>query len=320
MLLRFLKISALFVAFAFVAGASTYLALTLFIKSEDTVVVPDLTGKDVVYALEILTDLGLNTKVRGSEYSADIPKNQVIFQSPEPGTEMKKGRDIKIILSKGPQFITMPNLLGLSLQQARIVLEDNGLCGGEFSGIYSASSHPDQIVSQVPRPGNMVKRGTCVDLLASLGRLPENIEMFNLQGLSIDEAILRIEASNLRVGQIKAQQQPRRAPNTILAQEPLPGHRITVGTAINLIVNKPTQAYASTYVDNTNRINLFRHRLDNGFLKKQIRIRLDSMGMTSTLFNELVRPGEEIWLVVPKQENATVFLYEDDELIKTKIY
>jgi serine/threonine-protein kinase len=93
-----------------------------------------------------------------------------------------------------------------------------------------------------------------------------------------------------------------------------------VGSVINLIVNKPTQAYAPAAIDTRNRINLFRYRLDNGFLKKQIRIRLDSMGVSSILFNDLVRPGEEIWLLIPKQDNATVFLYEDDELIRTKIY
>ena len=98
-------------------GISAYLTLTLIIKSEDTVVVPYLVGKDVVYVLELLTDLGLNTKVKGSEYSADVPKNNVIFQEPAPGAEIKKGRDVRIIISKGPKSILMPNIKGLSVQE-----------------------------------------------------------------------------------------------------------------------------------------------------------------------------------------------------------
>jgi len=119
---RIIKIAALFIAFAMVVGISAYLALTLIIKSEDTVVVPDLVGKNVVYVLEFLTDLGLNTKVKGSEYSAEIPEDHVIFQEPEPGAEIKKGRDVRIILSKGTMTILVPNLKGLTLQQSRIIL------------------------------------------------------------------------------------------------------------------------------------------------------------------------------------------------------
>ena len=77
MISRILKLAALFFLFVLIAGTSAYLTLTLIIKSEDTVVVPDLSGKNVVYVLELLTDLGLNTKVKGSEYSADVPENIV---------------------------------------------------------------------------------------------------------------------------------------------------------------------------------------------------------------------------------------------------
>ena len=85
MIPRIFKIAALFFIFILVVGASAYLTLTLIVKSEDTEVVPDLVGKDVVYALELLSDLGLNTKVEGSEYSIKVSKNSVIFQEPAPG-------------------------------------------------------------------------------------------------------------------------------------------------------------------------------------------------------------------------------------------
>ncbi|MFC1505099.1 PASTA domain-containing protein [Thermodesulfobacteriota bacterium] len=320
MFLRIFKIGAVFVVFALAAGASAYLALTLFIKSEDTVVVPNLTGKDVVYALEILTDLGLNTKVKGSEYSAAIPKNQVIFQAPDPGTEMKKGRDVKIILSKGPQYVAMPNLRGLSVQQARILLEENGLCRGELSSLYSDVLQPDEIIAQTPLPGTMITRGTCVDILESSGDRPEMFAMLDLRELSIDEAILRIEANNLLLGKIKTDQNPKKRPNTILAQEPSAGHRVATGSVIDLIVNKAAGTNAPAGVEASNRIGFFRYRVSNGFLKQHIRVRMDSLGVSSELFNKLVRPGEEIWLLIPKQDRATVFLYADDSLVKTQIY
>ena len=109
MIARIIKIVGLAVVFIIIAGASAYFTLTLVIKSEEAVIVPELVGKDVVYALETLTDLELNTKVKGSEYNNDLPKHHVIYQDPEPGTEIKKGRDVRIIISKGSKSIIMPN-------------------------------------------------------------------------------------------------------------------------------------------------------------------------------------------------------------------
>ena len=113
MITKFAKIATLFIVFLMVAGASAYLTLTFIIKSEDTVIVPDLVGKNVVTALELLTDLQLNTKVNGSEYSRQFPKNHVTYQEPEPGSEIKKDRDIRIIISKGPKNILMPGVVSL---------------------------------------------------------------------------------------------------------------------------------------------------------------------------------------------------------------
>jgi beta-lactam-binding protein with PASTA domain len=86
MISRVLKIAILFFVFILVVGASAYLTLTMIIKSEDTVVVPDLAGKNIVYALELLTNLGLNTKIEGSEYSAEMNKKYFIFQEQETGS------------------------------------------------------------------------------------------------------------------------------------------------------------------------------------------------------------------------------------------
>ena len=105
MITRIAKISTFIIVLILIIGASAYFTLTLIIKSEDTVVVPDLVGKKVLYVLEILTDLKLNAKIKGSEYSSDIPVDHVIFQEPEPGSEIKIGRNVTIIISKGTETI-----------------------------------------------------------------------------------------------------------------------------------------------------------------------------------------------------------------------
>jgi len=313
------KISALVLSFITFAGITAYLTLTLLIKSEDIVIVPDLIGKEVVYVLEILTDLGLNTKVKGFEYSENIPKNHIIFQQPKPSVEIKKGRDIKIVISKGAKYILMPNLRGLSLQQARIIIEENGLCHGKQSVTYSSIFEKDNIIAQVPSPGAQIARGECINLLLSLGIRPRGYKMPVLNGLALDDAIGLIEKSNLILGEIKYLFFKDKPKDTITDQDPLAGSLVLEGNLVNLVLNSKDGTQSSEYIAGTTSGTFFRFRTTNGFLKRHILVSLTGLTFSNDLLNEFVKPGEEIWLLVPNEKGATLLVYEDDELVLNKV-
>jgi beta-lactam-binding protein with PASTA domain len=320
MISRILKFGSLFFLFVLIVGASAYLTLTLIVKSEDTVVVPDLLGKNVVYVLELLTDLGLNTKVKGSEYSTEVPENNVIFQEPEPGAEIKKGRDVRIIISKGAKSILMPNLKGLSLRQARIILEENSLHRGEISSTYSNTIRKDEIIAQVPSQGTMITRCQGVDLLVSMGVRPRVYKMPDLIGLSFNTAITMIENIDLVLGEIKTHFHEGKPLNTVVAQESPSGYYVTQGSTVNIVINRKSIQKGHSYLNESQGVGLFRYRLKDGFLKRHIRVRLNSFGVSADLFDDFMKPGEEIWLLIPRKNDATVFLYEDGELLKTLVY
>jgi serine/threonine-protein kinase len=319
-IVKIAKIAAVGVVCIFVAGISAYFTLTLIIKSEDTVIVPNLEGKDVVYALELLTELELNTKVKGSEYTADIPKNYVVFQEPRAGTEIKRGRDVKIILSKGPQTVSMPNLLALSVQQANIILEENGICQGELSSTYSKKVEKDHIIAQVPSQGAMISRGGCVDLLISKGVQPKAFKMPELVGLNLEDALQSIEKVKLVIGEIKSAYQKNKPLNIIVKQTPTSGHRVVTASPVSLLINRESRGERPIRLYGQPPASLFRYRLDNGFLKRRIRVSLNSAGFTNDLFDDFVKAGEEIWLLIPRDTEATLFLYENDKLVKTQTY
>ena len=320
MIVKIAKIVGLGLAFVFIAGISAYLTLTLIIKSEDTVIVPQLEGKDVVYALEILTELELNTKVKGSEYTGDIPKNHVVFQEPQPGSEIKKGRDVKIIISKGPKTFAMPHLLGLSIQQADIILEENDMCRGEFSRTYHLQMEKDFVLAQVPASGTVVSRGTCADLLVSLGQRPTAFKMPDLAGMTLEDALQSIERLDLVIGELKSAFQRNKPRNTIVEQEPVSGQRVVIGSTVRLLINRESQKEIERHSTDRTTGNLFSYRLASGFLNRHIRVSLNTGGFTNDLFDDFVKAGEEIWLLIPTDREATVFLYENDRLIKTQVF
>lgn len=310
---RIIKIAALCVIFIGVAGITSYFTLSFIIRSEDTVIVPDFVSKDVVYVLESLTELGLNTKVKGSEYNADVPKNHIIFQEPKAGSEIKKGRDVKIIFSKGPQMIPMPNLAGLSLQQARLIFEEQDLCRGNLATVFDIGTDKDTVIAQAPPSGATVRRGSCVDLLVSEGPRPTAYKMPDLSGLQLEDALLTIERYHLPHGEIKTQIEKGKSKNSVLEQEPPAGYRVIEGDEVNLVINRRKEA-------GTVAGGIFHYRIDNGFLKRHIRVQLNRDGLTSDLFDDFVSPGKDIWLIIPRDQSATLLVYDDERLVRTEVY
>jgi len=321
MILRTIKYTFLIVAFLCVAGISAYLTLTFLIKSEKSVIVPDLVGRDIVYALEILTDLGLNTKVKGSEYSSDTAKNHVIIQEPGPGMEIKRGRDVRIILSKGTRTVLMPNLEGISIRRAHLAIQENGLCQGNTSYTHSdRTAISEEVISQTPRPDRWVERGTCVNLLVSLGSHLKSYKMENFSGLSLDEAVYLIEKSNLTVGSVKYAFNQKIPEHTIINQSPRAGYRVTERASVSLTINRDPENRKKSVERNLQQKGFFSHRLEPGFFKKRVQVRLDIGGVSSEIYDALMKPHEELWLVVPTHSLATLFCYIDGELARTQVF
>jgi serine/threonine-protein kinase len=304
------KIGVLFGIFVALAGMAAYLTLRLIVQSEDVVVVPDLVGKDLVYALGIGTDLGLNIKVSGFEYRADIAKNHVAYQEPKAGAEVKKGRDVRIIVCKGAQTVIVPNFVGADVRQANIIMEENGLAEGVVSRTYSERAIRGEVISQVPAPGGAINRGSAIDLLISLGRRPVNFKMPYLDGLSLEDAILILERSQLKVGQIRHVERDDLPKDVVVGQDPLSGYPVASGILVNLTINRSEKGP----VFHTG-LHLFHYCVPAGFLRKHVRLRVNAFGMLYDLFDVFEKAGDEIWMLLPKHCETTFFLYEDGELV-----
>jgi eukaryotic-like serine/threonine-protein kinase len=316
---KILRISLLVALFMAMAGIGAYVALTLVIRGEDTVVVPDLVGKDVLYGLQILSDLGLNTRVKGTVYHDQVPKNHVIDQDPDAGAAIKRGRDVKIRVSRGPETISMPNLVGLSLQQSRILLTENGLCQGVLSSMVSPRFDAGQIMAQYPPTGKIVSRNTCADLLISRGAASPVFSMVDLSGFALASAIRRLEQMQLAVGSIRIVRRVDAPLETIVDQSPPAGYRVMPGNRVDLTVNRSNTGQDTGHAESANQVELFRFSLDYGFLKKRVQVKMNLRQLSLNLFDEFLSPGQDIWLLVPKSGNPTILVYVDGQLVETRM-
>ena len=319
MILRLIKWVAVAVLLVALTGFSAYFTLYLLIGKEERVVVPDLTGQEVLAALEQLTSLDLDTRVAGSQFSDTLPPHHVIHHLPPAGTEIKAGRAVRLVISKGPQLITVPAVIGLTLEGARSVLRQKGMCPGHTAEVYDRKHPPGQIKAQRPAARAKVARGDCVDLLVSRGPRPQYRAMPALVGRNISEVSKKIQAANLRIGSLTHRWDPARPPDTVMVQYPPAGMRVTVSTAVDLMLNRPPGSPKTDLLTGRSApVRLVRHQTAVGLRERHLRVTLEQGLIEQALFDQWVAPGREVWLLIPDWRDARLRVYEDQQLMSVQ--
>lgn len=129
--------------------------------------VPDVIGKEYELAEADLVNAKLVVAKGASRYDDTLPAGVVLDSSPKVGTEVKLGAKITLILSRGRAPVSVPNLVGKSLTEARTTLTGLGLVPVET---FKDSDKPkDEILGQSPADGAGVEKGTQVKLEVSKG-------------------------------------------------------------------------------------------------------------------------------------------------------
>lgn len=107
-------------------------------------------------------------------YHKQIPAGEVIHQDPAKGKQVVEGSAVNLVVSKGPEpiWIKMPNLIGLPLYQAKVILENNKLILGVVQPETNYKYPKDEVIRQDPGPESEILQGSTVNLVVSAGPGP----------------------------------------------------------------------------------------------------------------------------------------------------
>lgn len=231
----------------FVLGSAAFLsAITAmrFAIEGRTIHMPDVIGRAYPAAEASLHGKNLSVLVADHVYSR-LPVDNVVRQSPPPGTEVKVGQQAQVVLSLGPQKVTVPNLIDHSLPAARLQLLNDGLQLGEVSYIYSGGEPDGLVLQQDPLPGGSGVSSPGVSVLVSLGPRPPAYLMPDLQGSSLSQAQKMLKAADLQTPQVTPAAGSVSSGKSVVAQSPAPGSRVDQTTPITLTVGAASAAGSS---------------------------------------------------------------------------
>ena len=121
--------------------------------------IPDLRDVAYVEAAAWLTDAGLSPK-RQDAFDNDVAEGLVIRTEPAAGAEVRRGAEVVVVVSRGPDLVEVPRVRGLTVEDATDVLTDAGF-EVEIDGRFRPGR---EVSAQSPAPGSRVPRGSVVTI------------------------------------------------------------------------------------------------------------------------------------------------------------
>ncbi|KPJ50310.1 hypothetical protein AMJ40_03265 [candidate division TA06 bacterium DG_26] len=144
-------------------GKKVYLVLS---SGPQVVRVPEVAGIRLEQAERLINLVGLKLGEVVWTYSGTVARGDVIMSNPPAGEELELGRSVELTVSEGTrrESFAMPNLIGLSLDEAKAIIEMKGLSLGATKSIDTEGIEKDVVLLQGPQPGELVEEGDTIEL------------------------------------------------------------------------------------------------------------------------------------------------------------
>jgi eukaryotic-like serine/threonine-protein kinase len=147
----------------FVFILATYITISITLKGQETTICPDVRGKTVEEARELVQSKGLSFSILRYERRNDVQYNHITIQKPEANISTRTGRVVYVIVSEGPELIKAPGLVGKSTDEAQGILDEKKLVVDRI--ITVPSTKAGKVIAQIPAEGAEILQESKVTLI-----------------------------------------------------------------------------------------------------------------------------------------------------------
>lgn len=201
----------------------------------DDAKVPNVVGLMYADAARRIEKAGFHTVQGESRFHPRAQEGTVLQQDPPAESTQKRGIDVRLAVSAGQRSSPVPQLTGLSEQQARVAIANAGFELGTVRR--EASDQPrGSIIASTPAPGEVLQLPASIAIVVSDG--PAILTVPDLVGRTLPDARSLLEQLGLRVGGVGRDTSSFQPENTILSQSPSAGQAVSAGGRINVTVSR----------------------------------------------------------------------------------
>jgi len=224
------------------------------VRGAEQVMVPNVQGYELTSALLELQvkELYPRIQLRYTQSSAD--RGLILEQAPPPGTIVRAGRRIQLVISQGAIINTVENYVGRNIEDVRVELyslsvahtfSPGGVLGAQPITLrepvmYQFSPEPaGTILQQRPEPGSSITGPTVLELVVSRGSEHVVTRIPNLVGLGITDTLDQISFSGIDFEFSIRPAQTGETPGTVVAQNPAGDTITTADTRVAITLTPP---------------------------------------------------------------------------------
>jgi eukaryotic-like serine/threonine-protein kinase len=209
------------------------------------VAVPDVVDKTTKEAKQVLKAEGLKASTR-EQTSQSVPSGRVIDTRPAPGTQVDRGSTVTLIVSSGPEQVSVPGVVGQDKDTAVSRIEGAGLQVNVDQ--QETTNAPDgEVISQNPTGGTTVVQGSTVTIVVA--KAPPQAEVPDTVGLTEQEAKSQLGAAGFKVAVDTLTVGDESQDGIVQEQAPSGGRDATKGSTVTITVGQFTPP--TTPPDNT---------------------------------------------------------------------
>ncbi|MBI5744401.1 MAG: PASTA domain-containing protein [Elusimicrobia bacterium] len=283
------------------------------IHNRKEVIVPDISGKSSVNALQALSENNLAMKIEGYEFNESVPIGTVLRQVPDAGATVREGKIVRVVFSQGGESVFTPNLIGLPLRNAELLLRQRQLSLGEVPEAYSLKAEKGTVLSQDPKPELSVSKNTMVQVTVSNGPPPAGIVMMpDFRQKKSDEAQQWASQNSLSLS-INEDPNSLFPGGTVIDQDPTPDTVVAPEAKVSLTVSSRKTSASGSEKE-------FRVHYEVSQSGAQRHIRVVALGKSGDreIFNGLRDPGSKIDLSVPYGGAEKVRIFVNGILVEER--
>ncbi|WP_098008211.1 Stk1 family PASTA domain-containing Ser/Thr kinase [Streptomyces sp. sk226] len=206
-----------------------------YINSGQFTQVPSLLGQTQQEAEQRIARAGLDLKGVERVFSDSVERGSVVRSVPASGHRIRGNGSVKLVVSRGPEIVRVPDVVGSSLADARRSLKKVGLVPGMVTKEFSEDVARGEVVRTDPRAGTDRNPDTAVALVVSKGA---PIDVPDVTGLSVEDATAELEAEGLRAEVLPGRVHSTEVKGDIAEQSPGEGTEAAEGDTVELTVSK----------------------------------------------------------------------------------
>lgn len=224
-----------------IAGMTSFF---VSLRGAEETMVPDVRNEDLVDAMLAFQERGLSAEVE-VRFSADPAlAGKVISQSPPPGTLVRAGKEVNLVVSRGARIDRVGNYIGRTLVDVRAELRalftsgDQTIQLAEPSYIFNEAD-VGTILAQDPPPATEISEITTVHLTISRGPDVERITVPSFIGLPFELAVSRLAQASIPFVFEVRDAEPDEQSGLVVDQDPEVETEVETGEFITLTMTRP---------------------------------------------------------------------------------